>query len=1594
VSDVPSSSGSTRHLPEGLDDRLERRIPQEELPLARAFADATLRRVPDETLRGADLDRLADVIAGAYRFLAEDPGDTIAIRTFVPGSTDGTSTVGTVLEVTTQDRPFLLSTIVSELRRRDLEVVRTIHPVVGVERNDRGRLRAIVPARHADRREALVHLEVDRRLGDEERHALERTLRSHLRDVVAATDDYEPMRGALEEAIAALAALEPGPEDARPETQPDEVTAFLRWILDDDLLILGTRRYVLEEHDGEPAIVAETGSGLGILRDTTSSRYVEPVPLSAADTAFRERLADDALLTVAPSHRLSTVHERERLLNLWIDERRDTTIVGQLRVIGLFTRKAQAEPSGTVPLLRAKLRRILEREDVVADSHDERMLVSLFEAVPKEESLAQGVAELRETLVRLFAASERGTVDVLVRPDPASGNVSVLVSVPRDRYDARLRRRVQDLLRQRYRATRVDVGLSLGDRPDAVARFAVQVPDGPIPDVPRDELEEAIRRLARTWMDDLAATLTARHGEVEGRRLLREHAGRLPRAYQEHTPVERAADELELLDTLENGLRITLRTEPSTGLLRVRILKRGPGIELSAILPVLESLGLTVVEELPFRLADEPAFHVHDYGTRAGGAPFDPETDGARFADAIDAAWHGQLEVDSLNRTVLFAGLDWRWVTVLRAYRRYRRQVGTVYTAEYQNDALANNPAAVRALVELFAARFDPDRATSDDDLRAARQRVLTACDAVERLDEDRILRDLLALIEATVRTNRYRDPRPSELALKIASGSVPRMPRPVPHREIFVYSPAVEGVHLRGGAVSRGGIRRSDRRDDFRTEVADLMQAQMLKNAVIVPDGAKGGYVIKRLPDGASDDGDAPREAYTRFISALLHVTDDIEDGEISTPAGVVRRDGDDPYLVVAPDRGTARFSDLANRIARDHGFWLDDAFASGGSTGYDHKQLGITARGAWVAVRRHFRELGVDVEAEPIRVVGIGDMSGDVFGNAMLSTPTIRLVAAFDHRDILIDPEPDAERTFTERHRLAQLPRSSWQDLDRSVLSEGGGVWSRADKRIALSEQVRQALRIDAEELAPPDLIRAILRAPVDLLFAGGIGTFVRATAEADGDIGDRVNDEIRVDGTQLRARVVGEGANLALTQRARIQYARRGGRVNADFVDNAAGVDISDREVNLKILLRQAVERGQLDPDDRDRVLAEATDEVVAACLDDVDRQTRVLSHETATSADRIEAHRALMEQLEHRGAVDREVDALPDAEEMRERAEAGAGLTRPELAVLLAAAKRDLTTRLGEADAVDAPELRSALRDYFPRPLTERFDHLLDEHRLRPQLIATEVANEVVDRMGITFVDRLARELGITEEEVVAAWWIARQVADGPSYWEVLDRLEVIDPGLVIDAKGRVDSLLESLTRSYGRAGEATAIGATIARDRDAFAAVGSALTTTTPARVSRYAEMLVDAGIDTQAAVQLAAAGRTGIAPDVGRVAAEIGRRAAEVADAFVALDAALQLERLRSLLDELEPGDRWQRWQHGGLVDDLRDAHRTAAHSALTRWPQLPVSEVVERFMASRSTAISHATMLAREAVEDTEAPRPEAVAVALRALRDAVRPR
>jgi glutamate dehydrogenase len=1573
VTDIAETATEHRHLTHPVVDeliaRIHERVDPERRDVVAAFARAYTRRLTDEELAGIPVEELLGQIRGAFDLADRRGSSPQIVRVFVPDlAHDGYQTVGTVVETNTDDAPFLVDSVGEELNARGLGTRRLLHPVIGTTRGPDGRIERIVSAREAAHRESVMHFEVDRRLPEPERDDLAARVEEILADVRLVVRDFEAMRERTRQMaeIARAGSVRYSPGEI------GDTIEFIEWLLADNFVLLGYREYDLIETPQGRALQAAPDSGLGILSDVGRSGFAEAVLLSSIEPALRRRIEDGDLLIYSKTNRSSTVHRRARMD--YIGVRRvapDGSLIGEARLLGLFTSKAYMEPASKTPLLSRKLEQVLAAEDLFEGSHDYKAAIALFESFPKDELFAASTEELRGLVAGLLQVQKQQGIRVLVRRDLYGRSVSVVVGLPRDRFNAQLRKDLQQLFLERFGGSTIDYHLSLGESEFAQIFFTVHVDRGQIPDVPYEELERDVERLARTWDDDLEQELAAVYGEERGSALARTWGPRFPDYYRSNTDwglIVADVARLEALVSSDEGFVVGLGNERAgERLTRVALYKTGGKIDLSAFMPILEALGLRVVEEVPTGLLGEGKIYIHDFGVLdSRGGVLDLAGSADRVAECIAAVWRGETESDSLHRLVITGKLTWREIAILRAYRKYGQRVAPSFTEEYQNDALAANPGIAAKLVRLFQARFDPTHPLTDEEIAEDRRGILLDLRDVTSLDQDRIVRNFLGAIDATVRTNAFLPDR-RHLSFKIRSADVPDMPKPFPLFEIFVYSPEMEAIHLRGGKVARGGIRWSDRREDYRTEVLGLMKAQKVKNAVIVPDGSKGGFVLKRTPALLEDLRREVADRYATMMRGLLDITDNRVDGRVVHPAGVRVRDDDDPYLVVAADKGTATFSDMANSIAEEYGFWLGDAFASGGSAGYDHKKLAITARGAWESVKRHFREMGIDTQTQPFTVAGIGDMSGDVFGNGMLLSPAIRLVAAFDHRHIFIDPDPAPAVALEERRRLFFLPGSSWADYDASQLSEGGGVYARSLKSITLSPQARRALALadDAPaELAPNEVIRAILKAPVDLLWNGGIGTYVKHSKETNADAGDRTNDNVRISGNQLRARVVGEGGNLGFTQRGRIEFAQGGGRINTDFIDNSAGVDCSDHEVNLKILLGLAVSRGELTVEARNSILEACATDVVEHVLYTNYLQAQILSQELLVSASRIESYEDLMAHLEAEGELEREVEFLPTGEEMSERRAKGSGMVRPELAVLLAYAKRSLAAALLRSDLPESEYLERDIRRYFPPLVVERFGHLLGEHPLRRELNATILANDVVNSQGVTFVTRLMAETGAQAADVVRAFRIARDVTGAVARWADIESLDgVVDPDVQDELMAGVDWLVETTSRWWLVQEAGARIGATVEGASGAFAELSSVIDRVGSESWREEHEQhvlgLVERGVPEPLARRHAFQGELVHGPDIISVARDSDRPVEDVARTFFLLGERLEIDWLEFRLEEMPAATKWQRWAIQSMEDDVFLVRRQLAERVIAEGGTAPVEEAVDRFLERRAERVA-----------------------------------
>ena len=1395
--------------------QLERQVDPTETESVVAFAEIFLSKATKEFLQARSVDTHAHVALGAWRFLQDSRPDHVDVEVFNPEvENEGWYAPVTVLRTSMSERPFIVDSLREFLHEQGLSIEHLIYPVMHIERNGSGDIVSVRSSQNGESNESFVHCEISRIMDYGVQESVRNEASRRLEDVIRVTDDFHPMIDAVNSTVVMLAESIGLLPDLREELE--EVQAFLRWIRDGAFVFMGYREYDIVELDAGPAIVVQPGSGLGVLRNEAESSFVEPVLVSETDPGTRDLVTGGPPLVITKTNERSTVHRLARMDYIGVKKLSgDGEVAGEHRFIGLFTSRAFGEDANKIPILRRKLQVILEGLDAQEGSHDYKEINTIFSSMPKEELFLSSADQIAADIQTVLTSYHTDDVHVTLREDPLRRGVSAMVILPKESFSGEVRGAIEEALIKRFHAEVLNYHLALGEGDQARLHFHLASSAESVAGVESRDLVAEVGEIIRSWSDRVRSVLERVRPADEARRL----AGRYGKAFSPEYKASTDPDvavrdilELEAMGADDRMVSISLFRDHEVGAYendpgdahtdradaeeihvdaeavgpttQLKLYLRGERLILSDFMPILENAGLRVIAVTPYQISGPKtlaaviySFSVQD----STGSPLNVDDQGTLLAEAILAVRCGDATNDALNALVLLAGLSWREVDVLRAYAAYAFQLGVVPSRLSLPTALLSHSSIARVFFDIFEAKFSNDGGPLDrrrelvDDLTSLLTHLIQS---VSLLADDRALRGMSALLAATVRTNyfryggripTYRSGGVPYISLKIAARQLQDIAPTKLLYEVWVGSSRVAGVHLRGASVARGGIRYSDRRDDFRTEILDLVHTQMVKNSVIVPAGSKGGFITLRTLDDAEGMANEVREQYETLIRGLLDLTDNLDlDGTTVAPDDVVCWDPPDPYLVVAADKGTARYSDVANAVAAEYGFWLGDAFASGGSEGYDHKAIGITARGAWECVKRHFREQGKDVQSEPFTVVGIGDMSGDVFGNGMLLSRHIELIAAFDHRHVFIDPAPDPEIAFRERERVFRLGPSSWEDYDRSCMSEGGMIVPRGAKQVDLTPEAKTALGVpdDSEALDGESLIRTVLRAPVELLWNGGIGTYVKTPDESNADAGDPPNDAVRVNSDELRCRVVGEGGNLGFTQRARIEFALRGGRVNTDALDNSGGVDLSDREVNLKILLAHSVASGGKDEDRRNRLLEEMTDAVATLVVADNEAQSLAVSLDELRTKDSLDDFRDVMSSLEKRGGLDRAAENLPTWEVLGARIEErGKSLSRPELCVLLAYAKLDLMGRVLRSDLPDDPAAEDYLRSYFPAAALEAAgEEGLHRHQLCRQIIACQLTNDLVDLMGATFVNRVARDMGRTPSEVAGAWLVAAKLAD--------------------------------------------------------------------------------------------------------------------------------------------------------------------------------------------------------------------------------------
>ncbi len=1567
---------SRLRLIEAIVRAARRRLKVADRALGEAFLRRYFRGVADEdlTARGpADLAGAALAQLEAARL--RRPGKPW-VRVFNPDlEQDGFRSAHTVVMIVCDDMPFLVDSMSMAVNQAGLAVHLIVHPVIDTLRDGRGRLKAITePGARGSRAESWQLLEIDRETDLNRLAALAAKIRDALDDVRVSVMDWAEMR---QRAHALAGSLEsaPGP---LPSTEVLEGRALLEWMVDNHFTFLGARYYRLERGRSTDRLVPDPDSGLGLLRARRPGRPPHAVTL-AGDV--RKHARSRTLLVITKANTVATVHRPTYLDYVGVktfNSRGEVT--GEHRFLGLWTSMAYSCSPRDIPVLRHKVQKIIAHFGLAPQSHDGKAVLHVLEAYPRDELFQASMDDLILIIRGIVNLYDRQVVRLFVRRDSFHRFWSCLLYVPRDRYNTEVRHRIEAIVREAFSGTEVESQVQLSESVLARVHLIVRTPNGTrIGDAAA--IERRIAAAVLTWNDALRAALTARYDEAEALRLLGRYGGALPAAYAEDTPASAAVADIEVLESLARApaaLQLRLYRSPgaSASCINLKLYRAGAPRAISDVLPTLENLGLRLISERPYevKLGDAGPIWIQDFELEQRSGPaLDLAGDGARLTAAIEALWQDRAENDGFNRLVLAARLSWRETMVLRAYCRWLLQIGIPFSQPYMESVLTTNARAAERLARLFVTGFDPALPAAKRAAQIARLKRDIDADLarVVRLDEDRILRAFLAAIDATLRTNYFQTARDGKgpkpyLAIKIDPSRVPGLPEPRPMFEIWVHAPYVEGVHLRKGRVARGGLRWSDRYEDFRTEVLGLMKAQNVKNTVIVPVGAKGGFVCRRLPAARDEQQREGVRCYQDFVRGLLDVTDNIIDGKIVPPPATVRRDRDDTYLVVAADKGTASFSDIANGISAEYGFWLGDAFASGGSAGYDHKKIAITARGGWECVKRHFRELGRDVDRQEFTVAGIGDMSGDVFGNGLLRSAHSRLVAAFNHQHLFIDPAPNAARSFKERQRLFALPRSSWADYDAKLLSAGGGVWSRSEKSIRLPREARALLGITAEALPPNEIIKAILKLDVDLLWNGGIGTYVKASGESHGQVGDRANDAVRVDGRELRCKVVGEGGNLGLSQLGRVEYALHGGRLNTDFIDNSGGVNCSDLEVNIKILLTLAEQRHGLKRAARDRLLARMTPDVAALVLRNNYLQGQAISTLENLAVERTTELGHAIRFLERSGDLDRGLEFLPDDATLNDRQQQGKGLTRPELAILLSYSKIWLHHQIIESDLPEDPYLSNELERYFPAPIHAGFAQLLGQHPLRREIIATATTNSLVNRMGPVFAIRVAEDTGASLSAITRAYAIARESTAMRELWGEIEALDNRVPAAVqYEMQFATARALRHATYwVLAYRGRSLDVEPAVAQLKPGLAKLVAAVPKLVSGRLApridaKRAELL-KAGVPPALAMRIASLEMLQSGLYIVDLAARRRVPLEHVARVYLHLGSTLDLDSLRLQIDALAVSGHWQSVARGSLREDLYRLHRALTDGVLARSRRGDPVRAADAWLAARPGPVGH----------------------------------
>jgi glutamate dehydrogenase len=1541
-------------LLEKVSEIIRKKMPADRADILDTFAQRLYRTISRDDLKNRDESNMYGAIVGLWHsFNKYESNSKATIKVYNPEvSKHGWESPHTIIEIIQTDMPFMVDSVRMALNRHNVTAHLLLHSPLVHKRNSKGQVEDILPAGKTAKdtqTDTVFLIEVDRQTDEASLKAIKQELASVMEEVTLAVSDWQPMRSKLEEVATNVEARNfPGNQEKLAEAK-----RFLTWLADDNFTIMGYRSYSLEPVKGDYQLVQDKGSSLGLLKNSEGKKplLVSDMPEEARSIAFGQE--DILLLTKANAR--SRIHRPAHPDYIGIkrfDE--EGNVVGEDRFIGLYSSSFYNDSAMDIPLVRDKIQRVMQRSRFAPGSHASKALLNIMQTYPRDEIVQTSDDDLLDITLGVLQIQERDMTRVFLRRDIFGRFITVMVYVPKERYNTLLRQKTQTILARTLGSEEeVDFNTFFSESALARTQYTVRV-DKSDQNIDVNELEDNLVEAARSWEDNLERVLLSAHGESKARELVRRYAQGFPRAYKEEVLPAVALADIAQLERLDDDHKLGMlfyraqEVQDDSKHVKLKLFHKDEPIHLSDVLPMLENFGLRIINESPYQIKtnDGHVFWVLDFFMLHTAGKLDLEKSRDNFQDAFAKVWDTHYEDDGFNRLILGAGMTGRHVLILRMFAKYMRQIGVTFSQSYIESTFARYPNIAKLLVKMFYTKFDPKGKYTDKKLENIVTRIQSSLEDVSSLDDDRIISRYMDLMQAALRTNFFQPDadgnEKSYISVKFLPELITEMPLPLPKYEIFVYSPRIEGVHLRGGKVARGGLRWSDRREDFRTEVLGLVKAQQVKNTVIVPVGAKGGFVCKHLPEDREGFFEEGKACYRTFIRALLDITDNIIEGEIVHPEHVVRHDGSDQYLVVAADKGTATFSDIANEIAGEYNFWLGDAFASGGSVGYDHKKMGITARGAWESVKRHFREMGVDCQTTDFTCVGIGDMGGDVFGNGMLLSKHIQLVGAFNHMHIFIDPTPDAAKTWKERERLFNMPRSSWEDFDKKLISKGGGIFSRSAKSIELTPEIKKLIGSQKKSMAPNELIRALLTAQVDLVWNGGIGTYVKGVKESDIDVGDRANDALRVNGRDLGAKVIGEGGNLGFTQLGRIEFAANGGRVNTDFIDNVGGVDCSDNEVNIKILLNALVNKGQLTRGQRDKLLYEMTDDVARLVLDDCNRQTQSISITALRGPDQIKEMQRFIHQLEREGLLDRSLEFLPDDDELADRTASGKGLTRPELSVLTAYGKMVLKEELLTKEITEDPFHGKELYESFPELLRERFSDEMEEHPLRGQIIATKLANNIVNDMGPNFVSRKVEATGGSVADVANAYVVAREVFDCERLWNEVEALNNKIPAKVQnDILFQVRRMVRRATRWMLR------------HRNPAFKSIQEHIDFYTPAfkdlrknslkymstkeadNLQKNIDKLIEQGVPKSLALEIGTLSTIFSALDIAEVAAENDKKISLVAECYFRLGAEIDLHWFLDQVNSQPVANHWQALARAAFREELDWQQRALTNTVL-----------------------------------------------------------